>query len=65
MDAFDKKQGLTIRPKFDDVVVKNNEATSLVAYVSKYLRHRSPNKKLTSPRDAEKQIKQIYDIIRG
>ena len=53
------------RPKFDELLVKDNEARALINYVSKYVKSKSKTKKKISQGEADKQIKQVLNIVKG
>ena len=53
------------RPKFDEFLVKDNEARALISYVSKYYRSKSKIKKAIPQAEADKQIKKVLNIIKG
>lgn len=54
MNQFKKKQGLLERPKFDEILVKDNEAKAMINYVQKYVKRKSPTKRLIPENEADK-----------
>ena len=54
MNQFKKKLGLLERPKFDEIIVKDNEAKAMISYVQKYLKRKSPTKRPVPENEAVK-----------
>lgn len=65
LSQFKKKVGLLTMPRFDEIVVKDNEARALMTYVKKHLKRRSPTKRLISENEASKQMSEIFNIMKG
>ncbi len=65
MNQFLKKQGLLERPKFDEILVKDNEAKAMISYVQKYMKRKSSTKRPIPDNEADKQVKEVLNIMRG